>query len=106
MPLAPCENKCQKDYEDMAANCGSLESAMDRQKCADSAYAAYKGCRETCQKTSDDDCLKHCKEMCYDQMMECKDRCKKKKVKDRPACYNQCNQVHGRCVHECEQKCK
>ncbi len=106
MPLAPCEHECQRDYEDMAANCGSLESTAEHDSCTAAAYASYKNCRDTCQKNSDDDCLKHCKEMCYEAMMKCNDACKQKKVKDRPACYDRCNQVHGRCIHECEQHCK
>jgi hypothetical protein len=107
MPLEPCEKKCQKDYEDMAANCGSLESAADRKRCADSAYAAYKSCRGVCQQnTGDDDCLEHCKEKCDQEEDRCRDACHRKKVVDRPACYGQCSEKNARCLRECEKRCK
>ncbi len=47
MPLAPCEDKCQKDYEDMAAACGSWPTGEERKTCANTAYARYKGSRSS-----------------------------------------------------------
>ncbi len=106
MPLAPCEHECQANYEDMAANCGSMESAADRNSCAAAAYASYKSCRETCKKNSGDDCLEQCKKLCDELCDSCIGSCMKKPKGKRSDCIGQCRQEHGRCLHECDRKCK
>jgi hypothetical protein len=50
MPLAPCEAKCQEEYETVAAVCCKMENQAESLKCQEDAYAKSKGCRENCGK--------------------------------------------------------
>ena len=93
MPLEPCEKKCHKDYEEMAANCGSLGSLTERKRCADSAYASYKSCREGCRDDA--------KRTCLDMYEDCASRN-----------YRPCNKVFGKnrkvlcsyCLDDCNAR--
>jgi len=105
VPLAPCEQKCQREYEDAAAVCGRMQDQAQKRACQDSAYAAYRSCRNNCQHQSND-CLEHCKKKCDDADDECRDRCKRKPKKDRQNCYSECSNKNGKCLDDCDKNCK
>ncbi|XXX74697.1 hypothetical protein WMF30_44310 [Sorangium sp. So ce134] len=53
---SPCNEKCQADYEDAAAQCGKTDDEAQRRACQDGAHATYQSCRASCQQSGSDSC--------------------------------------------------
>jgi len=99
MPLGPCENKCQDDYENAAAVCGKMQGQGQRRACQDGAYASYKSCRASCQHSNT------CQEDCEWERSECYKDCRKipeKQKRKREACWNDCNEGYANCIRKCK----
>ena len=101
-PPEPCEAKCEAEYEDAAVVCGRMENDRERMACQDGAHARYKGCRESCQHSSDDDPLERCKKACDKE----NERCIKNCPRGDQSCMQKCNEVNGRCLKECDKRYK
>lgn len=102
VPPDPCHQKCLTDYENRAVQCGQIQDQSARQACNLSAYYVYKACKDACQ--TQNNCLEHCKDLCYEIMDKCKGDCKNApNVSD---CRAKCSDEYGKCLKECDNKCK
>lgn len=99
---SPCEQKCEDSQSAAGLECGKIEDVAQRVACQQSAYEAYKICRDLCQRSTGGDCLELCREKCDQEMEKCFKNC----PKGDGNCMNECNQQYGRCLKECSKRCK
>jgi hypothetical protein len=101
----PCHKKCLESYEQDGGICGKIKNDEPAYiKCHNEAYERYKGCRAKCTQQQQNDCLEHCKDLCYQIMDKCKGDCK-----DDPnprECRSRCTNEYADCLRECDRKCK
>lgn len=93
VPQGPCYEKCLSDYTDTSAKCGKIEIESQRLVCQESAYQAYKVCRDACEKAEDG--CKKCKLQCDQEHDACHAKCKTS------SCHAACNEAYGKCLKEC-----
>ena len=96
-PQSPCNEKCEADYADAAAECGKIVSDAGRKTCQDGAYASYRQCRAACA----DDPVERCKKQCDKTHDACHADC----TKNDPTagCHAKCNDQYASCLKDCEK---
>lgn len=94
--------KCTEKYQGSHA---SLAEAKER--CEHISGVHLNSGVESCDpcwvvKSTQNDCVEHCKDLCYQLWEKCRDRCPRK---DRN-CLSECSNDLGRCNRECDRKCR